>query len=63
MRQEARDEAEANNLRVYPTAQDLFADPAIDVIIIATPNDSHKDYIIHKGLRLVNMLFAKNLLS
>lgn len=46
VRQEARDEAEANNLRVYPTAQDLFADPAIDVIIIATPNDSHKDYII-----------------
>ena len=46
VRPEARDEARANNLTVYERAQDLIDDPTISLAIIATPNDSHKDYII-----------------
>lgn len=46
VREEAQDEARAKNLKVYENAQELFADPNISVVIIATPNDSHKDYII-----------------
>ncbi|MGB4431423.1 Gfo/Idh/MocA family protein [Candidatus Darwinibacter acetoxidans] len=46
LRPEANDEARAKGLKVYAAARDLFADQDIDVVIIATPNDSHKDYII-----------------
>jgi len=46
VRQEANDEARDRGLRVYEKAQNLFTDPEIALVIIATPNDSHKDYII-----------------
>lgn len=46
VRQEANAEAKAKGLKVYEKAQDLFADDDIAVVIIATPNDSHKDYIV-----------------
>ena len=42
---EANEEAWAESLRVYNSAEEIFADPNIDVVIIATP-DSHKDYIL-----------------
>jgi scyllo-inositol 2-dehydrogenase (NADP+) len=28
-------------VRVYPTADDLFAEPGIDAVVVATPNDTH----------------------
>lgn len=46
IRPEANEEARAESLRVYNSAEEIFADPNIDVVIIATPNDSHKDYIL-----------------
>ena len=46
IRPEANEEARAESLRAYNSAEEIFADPNIDVVIIATPNDSHKDYIL-----------------
>ena len=33
-------------IKVYETAEELYADPEIDLVLIATPNDVHKDYAI-----------------
>jgi len=46
LRPEAMEEARNNDLTVYGNAQELLADPNVSLVIIATPNDSHKDYII-----------------
>ncbi|NLV58006.1 MAG: Gfo/Idh/MocA family oxidoreductase [Clostridiales bacterium] len=40
------DEATVEGLTVYETAEDLFNDPAIDLVLICTPNDSHAAYAI-----------------
>lgn len=46
IREEAREEALKHALHIYKEPQELFSDPTIDLVIIATPNDSHKDYIL-----------------
>lgn len=46
IRKEACEEARAYSLDVYDSAQQIFVDSSIDVVIIATPNDSHKEYIL-----------------
>jgi len=33
-------------IKVYETPEELYADPEIDLVLIATPNDVHKDYSI-----------------
>ena len=38
---ERRSEAEKDGLNAYPTLEALLADPAIDFVTIATPNDVH----------------------
>lgn len=56
VREEANEEARAKGLKVYESAHDLFGDADLDLVIIATPNDSHKDYIIeglHRGKHVV----------
>lgn len=50
VRPEAKAEAREKNLHVYQDLESLLADQAIEVVIVATPNDSHKEYII-KALR------------
>ncbi len=37
---------EANGLKGYPSAEALLADPAIDFVLIATPNNFHASYAI-----------------
>ncbi|MDI9412643.1 MAG: Gfo/Idh/MocA family oxidoreductase [Bacillota bacterium] len=49
IREEACEEARFYSLHVYESATDVFADLSIDIVIIATPNDSHKDLIL-RGL-------------
>ena len=44
--EEKRAEAEANGIKAYPTLEALLADPAIDFITIATPNDFHRPIAI-----------------
>jgi len=33
-------------IKVYETPENLYADPSIDLVLIATPNDVHKEYSI-----------------
>jgi len=33
-------------IKVYETPEELYADPEIDLVLIATPNDVHKEYSI-----------------
>ena len=46
VREEASAEARERGLQVYGDPEELFLDPDIDLVIIATPNDSHKGYIL-----------------
>ncbi len=46
IREEAREEARASSLHVYTEPEEIFADAEIDVVLVVTPNDSHKDYIL-----------------
>ena len=42
----ATEHAKERGLQVYPSVEAILEDQAIDLVVIATPNDSHKDYII-----------------
>ncbi len=46
IREEAREKAKSDGLIVYETLDELLSDREIDIVTIATPNDSHKDYVI-----------------
>ncbi|NLK28824.1 MAG: Gfo/Idh/MocA family oxidoreductase [Clostridiales bacterium] len=46
IRKEACDKALKKGLYVYSNVDELLNDQEIDLVTIATPNDSHKDYII-----------------
>ena len=46
LREEMQAKAAARGLKVYPTVEALLQDTSIDIVTIATPNDSHKDYAI-----------------
>ncbi len=38
--------AEAGQIHAYPSVEALLADPAVDAVVIATPNDSHRELAI-----------------
>ncbi|MDD4850688.1 MAG: Gfo/Idh/MocA family oxidoreductase [Gemmiger sp.] len=46
IRPESREKAAQKGLYVYATAEALLADPAVDVVLVATPNNFHKHYVI-----------------
>lgn len=46
IRKERRDLAEAEGLHVYASLEDLLADPESDIVLVATPNDVHKEIAI-----------------
>ncbi len=46
IREEACERAAEKGLVVYPTLDDLLADPEIELVLVATPNDVHKDLTI-----------------
>lgn len=46
IREEARKNAAANGLKVYESLEDLLADPAIDIVTVAVPNNFHKEISI-----------------
>lgn len=41
-----RDKARADGLHVYETLEELLADPTVDIVTIATPNDFHEPIAI-----------------
>ena len=46
IRPEIKEKIEANGLYAYGSAEELLADPKIDIVTIAVPNNFHKDYAI-----------------
>ena len=46
VREEARQKARENGLKVYQDLAELLADSSVDLVTIATPNDFHKDLAI-----------------
>lgn len=41
-----RDAAAAAGIKVYENNEAIFADPSVDAVVIATPNDLHEDLVI-----------------
>jgi len=46
IRQEACDAVLEKGLHLYKTPEEIYGDPELDLVLIATPNDSHKAYAI-----------------
>ena len=47
IREEANEVAKERwNFKIYASAEEIYADKSIDIVLIATPNDVHKDYSI-----------------
>ena len=46
IREEMRRKASENGLIAYDSLDALLADPEVDIVTVATPNDSHKDIVI-----------------
>lgn len=46
IRTEVYEKAEKNGLYLYHSIEELLADQEVRLVTIATPNDSHKDYVI-----------------
>jgi len=47
VREEANAKAKKDwGIKVYATPEEIYADKSIDMVLIATPNDVHKDYAI-----------------
>ena len=46
IRQEARDNAVKKGLYAYATAEELYADKELDLVLVSTPNDTHAPYAI-----------------
>ena len=42
IKEERRTYAEGKGIHVYKSEEDLMADPTVDIVLVATPNDVHK---------------------
>ena len=57
IKEEKREEAKEKGFFVYETEEAMLADPDIDVVLIATPNDGHKPIAIramHAGKNVIS---------
>ena len=46
IKENRRNVANENGINVYSSNDQLFKDPKVDIVVIATPNDTHKDLAI-----------------
>lgn len=46
IREIRRDAAKNDGVKVYGSNEEIFADPAVDIVVVAVPNDRHKDLVI-----------------
>jgi predicted dehydrogenase len=46
IRKEATEKALQKGLYVYGSVEELLQDKEIELVTVATPNDSHKDYVL-----------------
>ncbi len=57
IREERREYARSRQIHVYESLEDLLADPEVDLVLIATPND------VHKSIAIQAMEAGKNVVS
>lgn len=46
IRDEAKEKIKEKGLRLYQSPEEIYNDKEIDLVLVATPNDSHKPYVI-----------------
>ena len=46
IREEMRQKAQENGIKAYESVEALLADPQVDIVTVAVPNNFHKDYAI-----------------
>lgn len=46
IKESRRAAAEKNGIRVYESNEAIFADGAVDIVVVATPNDCHEDLVV-----------------
>lgn len=46
IREVRRQAAEKNGVRVYASNEEIFADPTVEAVVVAVPNDDHKALVI-----------------
>lgn len=46
IKKERRELAKSKGIKVYPSLNKLLDDPEVEIVVIATPNDSHKKLVI-----------------
>ena len=50
IKEERRTVAQSRNIHVYQGLDDLLADKQTDLVLVATPNDVHKELVIAEGV-------------
>ncbi len=51
--------AESNGIKAYKSFEDVLADPSVDLITVAVPNDSHKEIVIRSLMAGKNVICEK----
>ncbi len=46
LREEANEKAREDNLKVYSSFEAILEDVEVDIVLVSTPNNFHKDYVI-----------------
>lgn len=47
IKENRRDAARANGIKVYESNEAIFADKNVDIIVVATPNDVHEELVVN----------------
>lgn len=59
IKKERMDLAESKGIFAYPSFEAVLADPNVDIVVCATPNDVHKDIVIRSLLAGKNVVCEK----
>ena len=51
--------AKDNGIRTYSSLDEIISDPAVDIVLCATPNDVHKDIVVRSLLAGKNVICEK----
>lgn len=57
--EEKAKKAEANGIRAYQSLDEVLADPTVDIVTVAVPNDSHKEIVIRSLMAGKNVICEK----
>ena len=53
------DVARSKGIHVYASAEEIYNDPDVELVVVATPNDSHKSYSINSMRAGKNVICEK----